>query len=478
MNLLRVDDKDLAVLNKEVFDDLGVDVLVKSASENDSFVREVFKEVLLSPASSVQEIRYRQEILKDALKNEEVVRSLYEILTNILEGKRKRYLAVFGRYPSSLVYGSYRLLNYFMESFDKVIEIKEKYSEKFESAGFRELFSWIDEVSKRRDRIESFLETISFNKGYSFKIGVGAGGLFSEVTPVIDERTGKLSRFFRKRVIHIVPGDEVSERVVFEIKERGLYDLSRVLSKITKTFLKTLENLRFSLAFLAGALNVHKKLNGLGYAVSFPKESSCFYFEELFDPSLALLKPSKVVGNSLSIRKSLIVITGANKGGKTIFLRSIGLAQLMFQSGLFVPAKEYKAPVFNGIFSHFRKEEDERLQRGKLEEELKRMKNIVDLLRPRSLLLLNESFSSTNEVEGTEIAKQITYALRDSGNFVFFVTHFARFKGMACSEGAECLSAEVLKDGRRTFRIIKDFSANSCYGRDLFRRIFEEIEVK
>jgi len=87
-------------------------------------------------------------------------------------------------------------------------------------------------------------------------------------------------------------------------------------------------------------------------------------------------------------------------------------------------------------------------------------------------------FCSTNELEGTEIAKQITYVLRDSGNFVFFVTHFARFREIACSEGAECLSAEVLKNGKRTFRMIKEVNVKICHGRDLFRKIFEEIEVK
>ncbi len=65
----------------------------------------------------------------------------------------------------------------------------------------------------------------------------------------------------------------------------------------------------------------------------------------------------------------------------------MNFAQIMFSkfSGI---AKKYESPVFNGIFSHFRKEKDEKLRRGKLEEELKRMKDIVNLLGSKSLVLL------------------------------------------------------------------------------------------
>ena len=70
-------------------------------------------------------------------------------------------------------------------------------------------------------------------------------------------------------------------------------------------------------------------------------------FSGLYDVSLALSMGRKVVGNDLNAdNKSLVIITGANTGGKSTFLRSVGLAQLMMQAGMFVPAETF---LFGGL---------------------------------------------------------------------------------------------------------------------------------
>ncbi len=69
----------------------------------------------------------------------------------------------------------------------------------------------------------------------------------------------------------------------------------------------------------------------------------------------------------------LVMITGANQGGKSTFLRSIGLAQLMMQCGMFVPAESLSSNVCDGIFINFKREEDATMKCGKLDEELSRM---------------------------------------------------------------------------------------------------------
>ena len=116
----------------------------------------------------------------------------------------------------------------------------------------------------------------------------------------------------------------------------------------------------------------------------------------------------RVIGNDVTgDQKALVMITGANRGGKSTFLRSIGLAQLMMQCGMFVPAESFRANVCHGVFTHFKREEDSSMGSGKLDEELRRMSGIVDQISPYSMALFNESFASTNEREGSEIARQI-----------------------------------------------------------------------
>ena len=117
------------------------------------------------------------------------------------------------------------------------------------------------------------------------------------------------------------------------------------------------------------------------------------------------------------------MITGANQGGKSTFLRSVGLAQLMMQAGMFVAAGSFTATTCTGLFTHYKREEDATMEKGKLEEELARMSGIADQITAGGLLLCNESFASTNEREGSEIARQIIRALTEAGIRIAFVTH-------------------------------------------------------
>jgi DNA mismatch repair ATPase MutS len=172
------------------------------------------------------------------------------------------------------------------------------------------------------------------------------------------------------------------------------------------------------------------------------------------------------------------MITGANRGGKSTFLRSIGLAYLMMQCGMVVPAESFRTDLCKGIFTHFKREEDRGMKSGKLDEELSRMSTIVDSIVPGSVVLLNESFASTNEREGAEIASQIVQALLKMGIRVFYVTHlFALAEGFFRAEICETLflRAERLEDGRRTFRLTEGEPLPTSFGEDLFRGIFSTV---
>ena len=169
------------------------------------------------------------------------------------------------------------------------------------------------------------------------------------------------------------------------------------------------------------------------------------------------------------------MITGANGGGKSTFLRSVGLAQLMMQCGMFVAAESLQAGVSNGVFTHFRREEDAGMEEGKLGEELSRMSEIVDDIAPGCLLLCNESVASTNEREGSEIARQIVRALTDAGIRVFYVTHLFDLAQSLYSQGAPdalFLRAERGRDGSRPFLLREAAPLPTGFGDDLYRQVF------
>jgi len=187
-----------------------------------------------------------------------------------------------------------------------------------------------------------------------------------------------------------------------------------------------------------------------------------------------------VVGNDLDAdNKTLVIITGANQGGKSTFLRSIGLAQLMMQSGMFTPAESYCSNVCDALFTHYKREEDVTMTSGKLDEELARMSATVDKITTNSLLLCNESFAATNEREGSEIARQIISALSEKGIKVFYVTHLFKFASDIYLQGQKntlFLQAERQDEGRRTFKIVKGEPLQTSFGKDIYAKVFNDTD--
>jgi DNA mismatch repair ATPase MutS len=173
-------------------------------------------------------------------------------------------------------------------------------------------------------------------------------------------------------------------------------------------------------------------------------------------------------------------VTGANQGGKTTFLRSLGIAQLMTQSGMFAPAASLQLNVVDGVFTHFKHEEDATMKSGKFDEELSRMNDIVNILAPHALILFNESFAATNEREGSEIARQITSALLERAHKVVFVSHkydFARGFYVKRLDSALFLRADRQEDGRRTFKLVEAEPLGTSFGEDVYRKIFSSGEA-
>jgi len=264
------------------------------------------------------------------------------------------------------------------------------------------------------------------------------------------------------------------------LKDRGVNSVANALAQSADHMDRFLETLRIELAFYVGCLNLSEQLAQMGAPISFPlpmaPDERRHSFTGLYDVCLALTMKQKIVGNDVNAdHKALAVITGANQGGKSTFLRSIGLSQLMMQCGMFVPAESFCASLCDGLFTHYKREEDAAMKGGKLDEELGRMSDIVDKITPDSIVLFNESFASTNEREGSEIARQIVSALLERRIRVFFVTHMYEFargfydKGM---ENAIFLRAERQADGTRTFRLIEGEPLQTSYGRDVYVNIF------
>jgi DNA mismatch repair ATPase MutS len=142
---------------------------------------------------------------------------------------------------------------------------------------------------------------------------------------------------------------------------------------------------------------------------------------------------------------------------------------------MFVAAQSLRVNVCDGVFTHYKREEDESMDSGKLDEELARMRAIANHLTPNCVLLCNESFASTNEREGSQIARQVVTALLDGGVKVVFVTHmFDLADGLHRRQldTALFLRTERLPDGDRSYKLSPGAPLPTSYGEDSYRKIF------
>jgi DNA mismatch repair ATPase MutS len=469
--------------------DLGLNILLNSMAGDDNFLLEVAKVALLNSIKDTETLLYRQDILKDCLNNETVARDIYKLSIEAIERERGIYgWGFLSERPDSIMHQATGKLEMFIEMLGKLRNIADQNERTFNSEGFKRLFGMLKQElnDEYLNTLNEHLKQLKFKDGIlvSAELGYGNKGMnYILYEPPKDNRNW-FERLLRKMpsgyTFEISPRDEAGARALSELRNQSINIVANALAQSMDHILSFFQALRTEMAFYIGCLNLNKKIQELNEPVCFPKPLSSgnksLAFLELYDINLALSLWKKVVGNNLNADgKDLLIITGANTGGKSTFLRSIGIAQLLMQAGMFVPAESFTAEVRDSIITHFKREEDIEMESGKLDEELNRMSEIVAKVNSKSMVLLNESFSATNEREGSEIAKQITNALFESGIKVVFVTHqyeFAHSMYERRMQRAIFLRAERLPDGTRTFRLFEGEPLQTSYGEDLYKAIF------
>jgi DNA mismatch repair ATPase MutS len=479
----------------ELTQDLEIDTLLAAMACGDTFLFEVVKKAIFSSLGEPEAILYRQQILEDCLKQSDTVRELYAIAVEAIEREKKVWRTMTGRYPEGLLSRSIEVLQLFMALLKRLRHVADEHGAKFHSEGFIRLFDML--ATELDDEylgiIEDHLECLAFRSGVlmSAELGKGNKGINFVLRKPRKPEQGWKERLqswtewlsSKDRISYFYQIDDRDEsgfKALAELRGQGIGQVASALAQSTDHILSFFRMLQLELGFYVACLNLRDQLASKGEPICFPQLLAAgtvmFSARGLYDVSLSLSMADRAVGNDVNgDEKMLVMITGANRGGKSTFLRSIGLAQLMMQCGMFLPAESFHANVCDAIYTHFKREEDTTMRSGKLDEELSRMSSIVDKVTPNSIILLNESFASTNEREGSEIARQIVRALLETGIKVFYVTHmFDLAQGFyqAKMDGVLFLRAERLADGRRTFRLGEAQPLPTSYGQDLYRRIF------
>lgn len=470
--------------------DLELKTLWQAMSGGDEFLLNVATRATLQSLTDPEEIFYRQAVLKDCLKNPEAVRELYAAALESIEGEKHEYYGLFHDYPDAILRRSVKVMQLFSETLGKLKRIAAGHAEQFESDGFRAFFGMISkELNDEYFRtMQAHLKELEFKRGIfvSAKLGDGNMGVDMVLRKPHAMSQGWLERFFSKKppafTLAVDPRDEAGTRALNELENKGLNFAADALAQSVGHILGFFKMVRAELGFYIGCLNLHEKLERFGeptaFPAPFPAGERRMAFRGLYDVCLCLTKGEKVIGNDADTRGiDLVVVTGANQGGKSTFLRSMGLALLMMQCGMFAPAEDFEANVCTALFTHYKREEDASMSSGKLDEELARMSEIVKAVHPNAAVFFNESFAATNEREGSEIARQVVDALLARHIQVFFVTHFFEFANgyyRRKMRNALFLRAQRQENGSRTFKLAQGAPLQTSFGDDLYRRVFQE----
>lgn len=276
----------------------------------------------------------------------------------------------------------------------------------------------------------------------------------------------------------------------------------RSWKKIVQTYV--LENTEFLLnlmpefEFLIRGTQMLRALRDKGCVLSIPDirpmEARAFEAKNLYNPCVALKIEDEIVPNDVVFDENatIYVLTGPNRGGKSVITCAVGLAQVMMQLGMYVPAEHASISPVDGIYTHFPTGADDTIDKGRLGEECARLGEIFDAVTPHSLVLLDESLSSTGSFEASYIAAEVLGGLAHVGCRCLFSTHLhelaaeidninARSKASG-GVAIDTLVAGIVGEGTRSFRIVRAKPDGKSYARDIaqsygltFEKIMERL---
>jgi MutS domain V len=471
--------------HEALVEDLGLDDLLQAMAAGDRCLYEVARTVVLAGLREPGAIVHRQRVIAECIERPQVARQLYDLAVAGIDVERDAW-RVYTRSPELALSMAIRTLEGLLPVLRELRRLADAEAERSTSDGFRLLFGTLRrelDDAYLRD-VETHLRLLRFTDGVSVNGRLGprnAGAGFTLRRPGRGGWQRLLGRRDRRGyTISVPPRDDPGNEALAELRIRGINLVANAVSQSVDHLISFFRMIRFEVGFYLGALNLRERLTALGEPVCFPDPCSeageALTAVSLVDVGLSLRSGRRSVGNDLDAdARSLVFITGANQGGKSTLLRAVGTAQVMMQCGLFVGAARFSAAVRDGVFTHFRRREDATMTSGRLDEELKRLSELVDVLGRAPLLLLNESFAATNEREGADIAEGVVRAFREAGAKIVFVTHsyeLARRFHAEQRPGCLFLRAERLPDGQRTFRLREGEPLPTSYGQDLYGRIF------
>lgn len=514
-------------LSQNTQNDLSLDYITDAISSNSS-EKEAIKRILLKMPVSSDIISYRNAVYSELRDEHELCEKLYEIFDTMRFYNSDR--------PSHIDKGStiwdmlsrLKSLENYIRSIQQISELISDHEFKSEglrkfavqiteicnNSGFDELSKDISIITEDIRDVKSMTLGVNLNRDfYPEEVGIISLNKFWFTEQSMLKR---FLKYHRKDQLNDkdlmafsmeMPEDNMSELLnKYERKYRGAAKqpsanplmnnlnsiiermlpsvtskLKRVLHKYIDVSGQALFTLADELLFYLRFIELEKKLTSLGIPCCCAELSaSDTVAKDFCNVKLAICKlkgeiTDDMVYNDITFTKdkTVWILTGPNRGGKTILTQGIGLAFLLYQSGVFTPASSAKIRICDGIYTHFPVEEERTVSLGRLGEEAERFNTICKTASSDSLLLFNESFATTSHTESLYIAEDVLRYLCYKGIRTCFNTHMHELAENAenySDSSNSCKAVSVVMEnnnGIRSYKISFKKPDGKSYAHDI-----------
>jgi DNA mismatch repair ATPase MutS len=266
-----------------------------------------------------------------------------------------------------------------------------------------------------------------------------------------------------------------------DVYKQSLRSWKKIVQSFVLENTDFLLNLMPEIEFLVKATNLLRTLSDKGLTLCKPEivtDRNVFIAKDLYNPCVALKVEGEIIANDVEFDNDVMifVLTGPNRGGKSVITCAIGLAQAMLQLGMFVPAASATISIADGIYTHFPTGADDTIDKGRLGEECARLRDIFHDVTKDSLVLLDESLSSTGSYEASYIAGEVLAGFSRIGCRCLFSTHLHELaaeidniNARTAPDGGTRIDSLVagIEDGKRSFKIYRMKPDGKSYARDI-----------